>query len=283
LPEDPFGLVYLKGRTSIFHKMSPLDKIILLGCVVVLAVLSIQLVAHLLILLAVIIVSLIACKPTFREFLRPWKILLPIFIPMVLLPPLSFAAQAQWYWGTQDIRYLNLVFFSIPYSEIGLRYGYVIFLRGIAVCLSALILTWTTQPRDLIYTMVKQLKVNYRLAWSAFLALIYSPLITYEATMISYAQKIRGVKYSKFNFIAAFKKFLFPLILRGAKKAVVTSLALDGRAFGTYPSRTFRYPPQKWKYSTVIAIIVIAITIIYVIHYPPNPVAIWTPWTFEFK
>ncbi|MEM2896276.1 MAG: hypothetical protein QXG01_01675, partial [Candidatus Bathyarchaeia archaeon] len=81
MPEDPFGLVYLKGRFSFFHKMAPLDKIIFLGCVVVLAVLSIQIVTHLLILLAIVIGCLITCKPTFREFLRPWKLLLPIFIP----------------------------------------------------------------------------------------------------------------------------------------------------------------------------------------------------------
>lgn len=278
MPEDPFGLVYLKGRTSIFHRLDPISKGILLACVIFLSLFSIREITHLIGLFALIIVFQLACKPTIREFLRPQKILLPIILPFLVATTFTFALQGPLMgFGPEDIGYIDLQIFSLPYSKIGWRYGYNIFLRAMIVCMASLLLTWTTRPRDLVYTITHSLRLNYKLAWSVFLTLIYAPLLAYESTMIRYAQRVRGVKYSKYNIKQIITKYLLPLVVRGARKAFVTSLALDARAFGAWDTRTFRYEPPKPKYSKLVIILCIAVVVIYSIFYPPNPFAILTP------
>jgi energy-coupling factor transport system permease protein len=278
LPVDPFGLTYLRDRNSIFHKMDPLDKMILLGCVVILAIFSIPNNVHLVILLGLVTVAQVLCQPSLGEFLRPQKLLLAVFIPFLLLVTLTFSIQAPLIGlPKSDTSYLDILGVAIPYSQAGWRYGVSIFLRGMNVGMASLVLSWTTHPKDLVYTMVTKLKLNYRLAWSAFLALIYSPLIAYEAQMISYAQRVRQVKYNRYNLKDVFQKFLFPLMVRGSRKAVVTAMALDVRAFGAYPERTFRTHRTRSKYSMAFGMICLLLTIIYVIYNPPTLTGIFKP------
>ena len=273
MPEDPFGLVYLSGRNTIFHKLDPVTKFAFLGMVIVLAMFSISQWSHALILFVIVTVFLLMCKPHAREFLRPLKLLLPLFIPFVLLTTfVTFTLQQSLIgsFGASDIGHLGLFGFQIPYSKVGASFGLNIFLRGMTVAFASLWLSWTTHPRDLVYSLVNDFKIGYKFAWGAFLALIYSPLIAYEGQMIVYSQRIRGVKYSKWNTSAVLKNLIIPLVLRGAKKAIVTSFALEGRAFGAYPDRTFRTKPKPSKYSRVVTIIIIAIVIVYCIYYPPT-------------
>jgi energy-coupling factor transport system permease protein len=265
--------VYLSGRNSIFHKLDPVTKFAFLGMVIVLAMFSIREWSHAFILFGIVTVFLLMCKPRAKEFFRPLKLLLPLFVPFVLLTTfVTFTIQSSVIgsFGAADLGTIGFPGFLIPYSKTGASFGFNIFLRGMTVAFASLWLSWTTHPRDLVYSLVNDFKINYKFAWGAFLALIYSPLIAYEGQMIVYSQRIRGVKYNKWNTTAVLKNLIIPLVLRGAKKAVVTAFALEGRAFGTYRDRTFRSKPKPSKYSRIVTIIIIAITIIYVVYYPPT-------------
>ena len=280
MPEDPFGLVYIKGKNSIFHKMNPIDKLIILGCIVILVLFSMRNVYHILILLLLIVIGQFLCGPTLRQWVRPQKLFIPIFILFAFVVAFTFNLQSSivGIGGPEDIGYLNILGVSIPYSKMGWRYGYYIAFRGITVGMAALILAWSTHPRDLVYSLVNTLKINYRIAWGGFLALIYSPLIAYEGTMINYAQKVRGIKYNKWNIIELSKNLAIPLIVRGAKRAMITSMALDTRGFGAFPDRTFRFKPPQSKFSRIFAILVLCLTAIYVWYNPPGPIyLLWAP------
>ena len=271
MPEDPFGIVYLRGRNSVFHRIDPISKIAISVLIVYLAIFTIREIMHVAVLLIVTLIMLALCKPKFREFIRPLRLLMVILVPFSIAVTLSFAAQGPLMgFGPEDVAYLNLGPLVVPYSKIGLRYATSIFLRATAVCLSALIVTWTTHPRDLVYTLTRNFKLNYKIAWTIFLTLVYAPLIAYESTMISYAQKVRGLKYTKWNIAAVLRNFLLPLMLRGSKKALTTSIALEVRGFGAYPDRTFRYLPPPSKYTKIVIAICVAIAIIYSIYYPPS-------------
>lgn len=126
-------------------------------------------------------------------------------------------------------------------SREGLTVGSAIALRILSIVTVSLVLSKTTDPRDIFLTLVHA-GLPYRLAYVLFLALRLIPLMEYEAATIRDAQYVRGIVPQKGGLINWFKQWgtlVVPWIAAGMRRAEQSSVAMEVRAFGLYPDRTY--------------------------------------------
>jgi energy-coupling factor transport system permease protein len=248
-------LGYVKGN-SFLHRLDPLTKLIALTGVIIFAIgapIDYNFMM-LLALLAVVPFSGVGLK----TFLRPWKVLIPLWIPFIVLPPILFNLQSGLMGLSGDARVLQLFGHSIAYSQYGLDYGVKIAARGMAIGIASLLVLWTTHPRDLVQSMVEDFRTPYKFAWSVFLALVYVPIVEYESRLRNYALAIRGVKHRKFS-LHGLKVHTVPVIFRSLRRGFSSALSMEARGFGAAPRRTFRYDLHRPAHVAVIRIVVVAI------------------------
>jgi energy-coupling factor transport system permease protein len=119
----------------------------------------------------------------------------------------------------------------------GLQFGEVFGLRILLIAFASLIFVWTTDPRDLIVSII-YLRVPYRIAYAVFVALRFVPLLENEAAVIREAQSVRGVEQVH-GRIESLKRYVLPLLLSGIRKSENTAVAMDSRGFGAFNTRTY--------------------------------------------
>lgn len=137
--------------------------------------------------------------------------------------------------------------FSIGFlrvADVGLRQGPVFFFRLSVVVLASFILIWTTDTRDLMTSLAKA-GMPYRFAYAVFLALRFLPLIQREVDAVRAAHLIRGraSRTSLSHRIKLWGRYVFTVLINGLRKAETTSVSLETRAFGAYPTRSYLKAP----------------------------------------
>jgi energy-coupling factor transporter transmembrane protein EcfT len=190
-----------------------------------------------------------------------------IWFPLVALSSLTLAYQGGLIWGTSTVGTLSILGVSVPYSKAGFIYGITMVFRGTNIALAALGIVWTTHPRDIVYALTNSFRIPYKMSWAVFLGLIYTPIIAYESQVVSHAHIVRGIKMNRWNPFQKeiITKYFFPVLVRGLRRGSLTAIAMEGRAFGTYSSRTFRHTISSSTKSKVFAICSIAAAVVYVI------------------
>ena len=115
------------------------------------------------------------------------------------------------------------------------------FLGLVIVCsLASLVIllpvfTETTSPSGIAFGLYS-LGLNYRIAFIITFAFNLIPFFREEANSIMDAQKLRGMRAFGITSLAG---LLVPLMLNAMRKAQVSSVAMDCRAFGIYKTRTW--------------------------------------------
>lgn len=124
----------------------------------------------------------------------------------------------------------------------GLILGIVLTCRLAALMIFLPVFTETT-PAHKVSAGLCALGLNYRTAFVVTTAFNLIPVFRDEALVIIDAQKLRGMRSfeegSLFSRIKAYTGLLVPLMLNAMRKAQVSSVAMDARAFGIYKTRTW--------------------------------------------
>lgn len=120
--------------------------------------------------------------------------------------------------------------------------GLVLGLRGILVvsCLALLFfqfLFWTS-AREIILFLLK-MRVPFKYAFMAGLAVRYLPLLQQDLRSIYRSQLSRGLRLdSYFKKIKGLPPIILPLILRTLRRVEAVSLSMELKGFGRYPQAT---------------------------------------------
>ncbi|MBD7958321.1 energy-coupling factor transporter transmembrane protein EcfT [Microbacterium sp. Sa4CUA7] len=124
-----------------------------------------------------------------------------------------------------------------------LRIGMATALRLGAIVALALMAGLTTTGPDLVRAMVQQLRVPYRIGYTALAAYRFVPRFRYELDVIRQAHRVRGSHGGRgpFAAIARWSGYIVPLLAGAIRHAERVALAMDSRAFGAYPDRTERH------------------------------------------
>jgi energy-coupling factor transport system permease protein len=124
-----------------------------------------------------------------------------------------------------------------------LQVGFATALRLVAIIALALIAGMTTTGPDLARSMVQQLRVPYRIGYTAIAAFRFVPRFRHELELIRQAHRVRGARGGVGPFAAIARGFgyVVPLLAGAIRHAERVALAMDARAFGAHPTRTERH------------------------------------------
>ena len=101
----------------------------------------------------------------------------------------------------------------------------------------------TSTGPDLVRAMVQQLRVPYRIGYTALAAFRFVPRFGHELEVIRAAHRVRGMAGGR-GPLAGLRRYLgyvVPLLAGAIRHAERVALAMDSRAFGAHPQRTERY------------------------------------------
>ena len=115
--------------------------------------------------------------------------------------------------------------------------------RLAAIIALALIAGLTSTGPDIVRAMVQQLRVPYRIGYTALAAFRFVPRFGYELEVIRQAHRVRGSHGGRgpFAALARWWGYIVPLLAGAIRHAERVALAMDARAFGAHPDRTERH------------------------------------------
>ncbi|HWI30296.1 MAG TPA: energy-coupling factor transporter transmembrane component T [Microbacterium sp.] len=124
-----------------------------------------------------------------------------------------------------------------------LEIGFATSLRLAAILSLALIGGVTTTGPDLVRASVQQLRVPYRIGYTALAAYRFVPRFGHELEVIRAAHRVRGHHGGPgpFSRLARAWGYVVPLLAGAIRHAERVALAMDARAFGAHATRTERY------------------------------------------
>lgn len=116
-------------------------------------------------------------------------------------------------------------------------------LRIAAIVALSLIAGLSTTGPDLVRSTVQQLRVPYRIGYTALAAFRFVPRFGHELEVIRHAHRVRGAHAGRgpFAAIARWSGYIVPLLAGAIRHAERVALAMDARAFGAHPDRTERH------------------------------------------
>jgi len=121
-------------------------------------------------------------------------------------------------------------------------------LRIAALLVLSLIAGLTTTGPELVRALVQNLRVPYRLGYTALAALRFVPRFGHELEVIRAAHRVRGTESGR-GPVAAVRRtisYAIPLLASAIRHAERVALAMDARAFGAHPTRTER-TISRWR------------------------------------
>ncbi|MDQ0893627.1 energy-coupling factor transporter transmembrane component T [Agromyces ramosus] len=138
-------------------------------------------------------------------------------------------------------------------------------LRIVAILLLSLIAGVTTTGPELVRAMVQNLRVPYRIGYTALAALRFVPRFGHELEIIRAAHRVRGTDAGR-GPIASLRRMVgtaVPLLASAIRHAERVALAMDARAFGAHPTRTERQlSPWRARDTAFVAAFLVASALI---------------------
>ncbi len=217
-----------KERGSALNRVYPLVKLIWVFLIAVGLFLFTRPLSGLAVFLLVLALALIPGKIRPGEIIRSGLVVFGLGFLLMIFHFLIDPGETVWSFGILHV------------SDYGLQQGPVFFFRLSGVVLASFILIWTTDTRDLMQSLVKA-GMPYRYAYTIFLALRFLPLIQREVESVRAAHAIRGRAAGttlKHRFVL-WQRYVFTILINGLRKAENTADALECRAFGYAPERTY--------------------------------------------
>lgn len=134
---------------------------------------------------------------------------------------------------------VTLLVFS--YRRVALTNILALGLRILAISLATLSFVVTTNPNDLVLSLILQLRVSVVHGYAALAAYRFLPTLQDEARGIRLAQEIRGVEWERGikNRLAGPFRLMLPMFTLAARKGERIALAMDSRGLGANATRTF--------------------------------------------
>lgn len=143
-------------------------------------------------------------------------------------------------------------------TEESLIRGIHLGLRALTYALLGLTFALTTRPVLLFYSLMQQLKLQPKYAYSFMAGVRLIPIMFEEFQTIRNAQKVRGVKPS--GFFGQFKKISIPLLSQCIRRAFRIAVAMEAKRFENGRERTFYYKIGYSKYDVFFVLYFVLLT-----------------------
>lgn len=150
-----------------------------------------------------------------------------------------------------------------------LEIGFATALRLAAIVALALIAGLTTSGPDIVRASVQQLRVPYRVGYTALAAFRFVPRFRRELEIIRQAHRVRGSYGGRFAVVARWWGYIVPLLAGAIRHAERVALAMDARAFGAHPERTERHlVPFRVRDAVFLGVCWVVSAVVFVVTFP---------------
>lgn len=263
---DPYAPVPASAR-QFLHHLNPLAKLAAVVPAVLLLVFVRDLVSPSAFLLLACALILVGCRLTRAA----WALLLAL-PPAVIVLTLGFSVwvDAAAVAGTAPVLRIGGWTLYAGALQIGLATA----LRLAAIVALALVPGLSTTGPDLVRAAIQQLRVPYRIGYTALAAYRFVPRFGQELAVIRAAHRVRGHHGGRGPIarIAWGWGYIVPLLAGAIRHAERVALAMDARAFGAFPTRTERYAvPFRVRDVVFMAAFIAASAVILAVTYPWQP------------
>jgi energy-coupling factor transport system permease protein len=125
-------------------------------------------------------------------------------------------------------------------SESGLRFGLAIAIRGIAIGILSLTFVWTTDPTDLVVSLIRHARLPFRIGYPLLAGYRFLPFFTDEYAQVRLARRVRGALPR--GLLARGREAvgeLVTLLSDATRRATRIAIAMDARGFAAATERTY--------------------------------------------
>jgi len=142
-----------------------------------------------------------------------------------------------------------------------------LWVRLLSFALLSLVFVKTTEPQRFILSLVHQLRLNYRVAYGTMVGYRMLPLFQTDYQTIRAAQRVRGVREPRgpLHVWARTRRHAIPLLAGAVRRAGRVATAMDARAFGAFPRRTYRereiVTKSDWVFLAVCVVVVALVVV----------------------
>ncbi len=142
-----------------------------------------------------------------------------------------------------------------------------LWLRLLCFALLSLVFIKTTAPQRLILSLIHQLHLNYRVAYGTMVGYRMLPLFQRDYRTIQAAQRVRGVREQRgwMHGWSRLRRSAIPLLAGAVRKAGRVAVAMDARAFGAFPERSYRerivVRPADWLMLAAVVLVTAAVVL----------------------
>jgi energy-coupling factor transport system permease protein len=138
-------------------------------------------------------------------------------------------------------------------TDEGLLVGVATALRILALFSCSLLFVMTTDPVAFVQSLVQQTRVNHRFGYGVLAAYRFVPLLATAVDQIRAAHHVRGFSpgWGPAGLWERTRAFAIPLLATAIRRADRVALAMDSRAFGALPRRTY-YREQRFGWADLV-------------------------------
>ncbi len=219
-------------KESPIHSLHPLTKLGFSAVIMIMAMLF----THPLYLLGIIaLVMILSLVGKILKASVGYLITMAFFAAIVLVLQCLFVNKGRVYFTLIPAGW-PLVGGWLPVSRGGLLFGTAMALRVMAIVSMFPLIITTTQPRDIVMSLVETLRVPYDYAFMFTTALRFIPVIISEVTIIYQAQLSRAYAVEGWNPIKKIKAFApiaFPIVFIAIEKADRLGLSMELRGYNS--------------------------------------------------
>lgn len=214
---------YYEGQ-SILHQMNPVLKLSSIGFSMIILTFSFDPFVPLMLLITLLLLSFWLGNVPFLAMLKG-------LIPFLTLAIGFFIMQVLFPRGASGPVVFSLGNFVV-YQESFLR-GMALGLRVLAYSAYALLFVATTDPTELLLSLMQQAKLPPKYGYSILAAYRFFPLYQSEFTNLKEAHQVRGVNErtglkGKFEEL---RRYAIPLLAQAIRKAERVAIAMEARGF----------------------------------------------------
>ncbi len=121
--------------------------------------------------------------------------------------------------------------------------GVHIGLKTVNMALAGLLFALTTRPVMLFYSLMQQLKIPPKYAYSFMAAFRLMPMILDEFWTLRMALKVRGIKekHGPAGWYGKLRRYAIPLLAQSIRRAQRIAVAMEAKRFMAVKQRTFYY------------------------------------------
>lgn len=153
----------------------------------------------------------------------------------------------------------------VTISVEGARNGLSFFIRSLVFGVWSMLFVATTQPTELVLSLIHQLRVPPRFAYSALAAYRYLPSLQQELHYIRAAHRLRGLGEvgGLRGRIQQVRRYTIPLLAGAMRRATRVAAAMEARGFGG-SNRTYLRQPSisHWDIGVVSALLLAIMTLL---------------------